>query len=227
LTFSAPVVLIAVLVAAKLWSIVIWGGYAATNFSARDANGLATDVAALRVVNVVEPGKAYFAAGALATLRDRLPQADQQFTAALARTDPVQSCPVRIDLELVREALGDRAATALDGNAAVGWYRSALTATRDAPQGCFSGSADSDAARRALLNDTIPRLNAKIDAASAAPPAAPPAPQQAPPQAPPQVESASPVTAPDDRLRLNPGAGDPLQRLQQILQDAAAARGRA
>jgi hypothetical protein len=45
------------------------------------------DVAALNVVNVVEPEKAYFAAGTLAVLGDRLDDADMQFSAALARTD--------------------------------------------------------------------------------------------------------------------------------------------
>jgi hypothetical protein len=76
------------------------------------------DVAALNVVNVVEPEKAYFAAGTLAVLGDRLDDADMQFSAALARTDPARSCPARINLDLVRETLGDRAARALDTNSA-------------------------------------------------------------------------------------------------------------
>ena len=75
---------------------------------------------------------------------------------------------MRVNLELVRETLGDRAAAAFDGSA-VGWYRSALAVVDDAPDGCFTGSTDADPDRRAVLDATVARLNDKIDAASVLP----------------------------------------------------------
>ncbi len=177
----------------------------------------------LGVLNVVEPAKYYFAAGTLAVLDDHLDDADRQFTQALARTAAERSCPVRVNLELVGETLGDRAAAVFDGRAAVDRYRRALTVVEGAPGGCFAGSTDPDRDRRALLDTATARLAGKIDAASAAPPPPPPPPPPAPPASP-AAPSGSNRTPPDQRLRLNPGVGDPLDRLQQILRDAAAAQ---
>jgi hypothetical protein len=200
----------------KLASVGVAGDSAAADFADRDAAALRDDVAVLNQVNVVEPGKAYFAAGALAVLEGRLQDADAQFSEALARTEPAQSCPARVNLELIREALGDRAITVLDGNAAVNRYLSALTVVDDAPQGCFQ-------------DGTGARLNAKIDAGRVPPPPPPPLPPPPPPPTaapPPPPPSAGSVPHDQEtRLRLYPGAGDPLDRLRQILQDAAAAQG--
>jgi hypothetical protein len=69
----------------------------------------------------------------------------------------------------------------------------------------------------------VTRLNSKIDAVSVLPPPPPPPPPVAPPPPPPPA-SAPGSTQPDAQLRLNPGVGDPLDRLQQILRDAAAAQ---
>jgi hypothetical protein len=220
LAWSTPIAIVLVLTLVKLCSVAIAGGSAGSDFAKRDAGALGGDVAALNVVNVVEPEKAYFAAGTLAVLGDRLDDADMQFSAALARTDPARSCPARINRELVRETLGDRAARALDTNSAVTRYRSALADVEQAPKGCFTGSTDSDEKRRALLDNAATRLSGKIDAARVAPAAPPPA--AGVPPSPPSVASAR--DQPDGQLRLHPGGGDPLQRLQQILRDAAAAQ---
>ena len=181
------------------------------------------DVAALNVVNVVEPEKAYFAAGTLAVLGDRLDDADMQFSAALARTDPARS----VQPESTSNSSGRHWATgqprALDTNSAVTRYRSALADVEQAPKGCFTGSTDSDEQRRALLDNAATRLSGKIDAARVAPAGPPPAAGvPPPPPSPPSVASAR--DQPDGQLRLHPGGGDPLQRLQQILRDAAAAQ---
>ncbi|HYO02862.1 MAG TPA: hypothetical protein VET27_13725 [Mycobacterium sp.] len=223
LVFSAPVAVALIVVLVKMWSVVIAGGSAAAAFAERDADALRGDVAALQVLNVVEPANAYFAVGNLAVLDDRLDDADEQFGNALARTESRESCSVRVNLELVRETLGDRAAEVFDGRSAVNWYRSALAAVEGSPGGCFRGSTDPDEERRRLLDGAAARLTDKINAASAAPPPPPP-PPDAPPPAAPSSPSGSAPTDPDRQLRLNPGVGDPLERLQQILRDAAAAQ---
>lgn len=224
LVFSAPIAVLMVIALLKMCSVVIAGGLAASDFAQKDAGALRTDVAALDVLNVVEPAKAYFAAGNLAVLDGRLEDADKQFTQALAHTDPADSCDTRVNLELVRETLGDKAAGVLDVEKAVANYRSALAAVNDAPAGCFEGNADSDQERRAVRDAAAARLEGKIDDMAVAPPPPPPPPAAAPPPPPPPPPAGQ--SAPDERdprLRLNPDSGDPLERLQQILRDAAAA----
>jgi hypothetical protein len=222
LVFSAPVALLLIVVIVKSFSVVIAGGSAASAFTERDSGGLRRAVDSLTVLNVVEPAKAYFAAGSLAVLDNRLEEADRQFSESLARTEPAASCAVRVNLELVRETLGDRAAAVLDFRIAVAQYLNARAIVEQAPQGCFAGNADSDPHRRMLRAGALLRLNQKIDAAQVAPPPLPPPPgATGPPPPPPQAGGTSADTG--SLLRLEPGT--PLDRLQQILRDAAARDG--
>lgn len=222
---SAPISLVVIVVVVKLWSVVLAGGSAPTDFAARDADALRRDVSTLSVLDVVEPARTRFAAGTLAVLEDRLTDADAQFSGALSNTEEADSCPVRVNLELVRETLGDRAASTFDASAAR-WYRSALSVVEAAPPGCFTGSADADPDRRAVLEATVARLGAKLAAVAAAAPPPPPPPPPPPAAPPPPPPAGAPGSAPSERepLRLNPGVGDPLDRLEQILRDAAAAQ---
>jgi len=150
LVFSAPVALLLVVVIVKSLSMVIAGDSAASAYAERDNGGLRQAVDSLTVLNVVEPEKAYFAAGALAVLDNRLEEADRQFSESLARTQPADSCAVRVNLQLVRETLGDRAAAVLDGRTAVAQYISARTVVEQAPPGCFAGNTDADPQRQVL-----------------------------------------------------------------------------
>jgi hypothetical protein len=221
LVLSAPVAIVVVVAILKLSSVVIAGGLAASNFAERDAGALRGNVAMLNVLNVVEPAKASFAAGALAVLDNRLDDADREFSAALARSASADSCPARVNLELVRETLGDRAASVLDGEQAVARYLSALAVVEEAPAGCFTGNTDSDEQRRAVREEAAARLHAKIDAARVAPPPPPPPVAEPPPPPPPPPPLGTAPVEPDTELQLHPETGDPLDRLQQILQDAA------
>lgn len=223
LIFSAPVVVVVLIAAVKLISVVVAGNSAMTNFADGDADALHNDVAVLGLLNVVEPEKAPFAAGTLAVLDNRLADADARFSEALARTPAEQSCPVRINLELVRERRGDVDAWENRPDAARDRYLSAMGLVEGAPPDCFAGNADPDPERRAVRHDTAPRLAAKL-AGLTAPPPPPPAPSVAPPpppRAPAPVLAVPEPDTPQPPLRLNPGEGDPLDRLRQILQDAA------
>ncbi|GAT07847.1 hypothetical protein H7I77_20715 [Mycolicibacterium novocastrense] len=223
LLFSAPVVIVALMIALKLISAVVAGHSAVSSFAARDADALRGDVAVMGLLNVVEPAKAPFAAGTLAVLDDRLAEADAHFSESLGRTAPDRSCPVLINLELVRERQGDIDAWENRPGAARDRYLSALDLVENAPDGCFAGNTDPDPERRAVRHDAAARLQAKL-AGLAAPPPPPPAPPLAPPP-PPQAPAPAPVVpdadTPRDALRLDPGSGDPLDKLEQVLRDAA------
>jgi len=222
LIYSAPITAVALLVVLKLISVVVAGDLAVSAFSSRDGNAVRADAAILGVANVVEPAKAPFAAGAAAVLDGRLDDADRHFTAALARTDAARSCPVRVNLELVRETQGDRAAAAGDRARAQERYASALAVVVNAPQNCFAGNSDPDPQRQAIRQDAATRLTLKAVALIGPPPAVPPLPAPPPPPPPPPAAVTSDGREIPPR-RLDPAGGDPLDKLLQVLQDAAGA----
>ncbi|MBU8807549.1 hypothetical protein KL953_01425 [Mycolicibacterium goodii] len=220
LVYSAPVAVVTVLIIVKLLSLVVAGRSVASDYADRDAGAMAGDIAVLRLFNVVEPAKVHVADGARAVLENRLTDAERQYSEALTHTDAADSCPVRVDLELVRETLGDRAASRFDTPAAIEFYEAARDVVTRAPQGCFAGNDDTDPHRRALREEAAARLDDKLAAMrTAAPPPPPPPPAAAPVPSSPGADGAPPDA--DTRNRLNPGSGDPLERLQQILRDAA------
>lgn len=222
LVFSAPVALIIVVAIIKLLTDVVAGNSASSAFADRDNEGLRRAVDTLTVLNVIEPAKAPFAAGSLAVLENRLEEADREFSESLARSE---SCATRVNLELVRETLGDRAAAALDGSTAVDYYLSARTVVEQAPQGCFAGNTDPDARRQVVRNEALARLNQKIDAMQVAPPPPPPPAPAVTPPPPPPPPAASGGTTTEDESQLTLEPGTPMERLQQILRDAAARDG--
>lgn len=203
LIYSAPVVVLMLILVVKMVSVVVTGNAAVQHFAKTDVAALSGDVDTLRILNIVEPAKAHYAAGTLAVLNNRLDEADREFETALQRTDHEESCAVRTNLVLVRQSRGDAAAAAFEAPAAVDHYIAAKQVIEEAPVGCF----DEDAAAR---------LDTKIAAVTALPP--PPRPLPSAPV------SEAPVpggvsTAEQPRV-LDPGQGDPLDKLQQILRDA-------
>ncbi|BBW99708.1 hypothetical protein BST36_24960 [Mycolicibacterium moriokaense] len=215
LVFSAPVALLLIAVIVKSLWVVVAGGSAASAFAERDTAQLRRAVDTLMVFNVIEPAKVHFAAGGLAVLENDLGEADRQYSQSLARSE---SCATRVNLAFVRETLGDRAAARFDGRSAVAHYLDARSVVEQASPGCFAGNTDPDPQRRTLRNDALSRLDRKIQAAQVAPPPPPTAPEATAP--PPPSPSAGPTTDRGQQRWLEPGT--PLERLQQILRDAAA-----
>ena len=154
LIYSAPVVVAVLILVVKLASVAVAGNAAVRHFAQGDVAALAGDVDTLRVLNIVEPAKAHYAAGTLAVLQNRLDAADREFTEALQRTEHAQSCAVRVNLALVRESRGDAAAAVFEAPAAVDHYLGAKQVIEEAPAGCVG-------------DDTAARLEAKIAAVSA------------------------------------------------------------
>lgn len=221
LLFSAVPAVLVTLLAVKLISVVVVGGAAQQHYASGDIGALSDDVSLLQVANMIEPANATVAAGVLAVLQDRLDVADMQFTAALETTDDSRSCPVRINLELVRERRGDIDAWEARLDDARQRYEEALTVIAEAPPACFSGNDDPDPQRRAVRADAAARVQAKIDALGTVAPLAPPSP---PPPAAPVAPTAPPPAGADqprpDERRLDIGE-DPLASLRQLLRDAA------
>lgn len=228
LVASAPATVLALLVVVKLISVVLAGNSAISAFRDGDADAVRDDATVLGMLNVVQPANAPFAAGTAAVLDGRLEDADRDFTAALALTEAAASCPTLVNLELVRETQGDRAAATGDLQRADERYASALDIVEQAPRGCFAGNADTDPQRQAVRDDAANRLAIKRSGLTSAPPVLPPA--SPPPPPPPAVAPPPlpPAVTPDGEeippRPLDP-AGDPLDVLQRILQDAAGVSG--
>lgn len=222
LVISAPLVVAALLAAVKMLSVVLAGQAAESHYDERALGALRGNVATLGVVNVIEPAKAPFAAGALAVLENRLDDAAAAFTESLSHTEAARSCPVRVNLALVRERQGDISAWEGRSDAAQQRYRSAAALVANAPQGCFEHNTDPDPERRTVRADTAARLEAKMAGLTAPPPLPPPPASSSPP--PPAAVLAPGAPQPDAErppLLLHPHSGDPVERLRQLLRDAA------
>lgn len=204
LLYSAPVVLVVLILVVKLVSVVVAGNAALNHFSESDATALADDAGTLQTLNIIEPEKAHYVAGTAAVLRNRLDEADRQFSLALDRTDHDESCAVRINLALVRETRGDSAAAMFQAQAAAAHYLGAKQVIAGAPADCVDAAAA--------------RLDAKIAAVTAPPPPPPPSP---PPVSTPVAPAPGSAPTAEQDIELDPGQGDPLEKLQQILRDAA------
>lgn len=222
LLWSAPVVAVLVAVVVAVSAAAIVSRSAGSAFARGDVDTLRRDVSVLQVVGVIDSAATDFAAGSLAVLEGRLDEAERRF-AASAEERP--ACGALANLLLVRETMGDDAVGANNGPLAIGRYRSALSvASPDGRDACFADNTDPDGERRAVLADSVPRLERKLailERPLAPPPPAPPA--GAPP--PPAAGGTRPTVQPPEERLLNPESGDPLDKLQQILEDAAAARG--
>lgn len=170
--FSVPVALLLLTGIAEIASTMLTGDAAVSDFAHHDIDALRSDVSTLTGLNIIEPGQVSFIAGDLAALEGNLDGADKQFSAAL--TNSGDACPVRINLELIRETQGDLAAADADKPRAEERYNSALQVVSGAPPRCFQGNTDPDPDRRRIRNDAAARLADKIRALQQ-PPAPPPA----------------------------------------------------
>lgn len=221
LVLSTPPAVVALVVAAKLISVVVAGQNAQQHYDDRAIADLRDDVSILRTLDVIQPATTDFVAGTLAVLEDRLDTADAEFTQSLAGTATDGSCPVRVNLELVRERQGDIAAWEARLDDARARYAGALSVIDDAPPACFAGNDDPDPDRRAVRADAAARIAAKLrtlgTVAPVAPPPLPP-PADAAPTAP---VVAAPESEPPQTRRLEPAQGDPLEALRRLLKDAA------
>lgn len=175
--FSVPVALLLLTVIAKLISVQLVGASAVSDFAGHDTEALRNDIDALSLLNIIEPQKVTLAQGDLAVLEGRLDDAEHAFSSALARTPAGDTCTPRVNLELVRETLGDLAARSGDKQLARQRYSSALDVVTTTPAAaqCFQGNNDANQDRRRIRNATWERLKDKLKSLDR-PPAPPPTP---------------------------------------------------
>ena len=130
--------LLVLCLSAKLLSLGVLAGQAATGFEARDAVAVASAAAGLRAVNVIEPHKAPFAEGDARVLAGDFEAARQLFEEALAFAGPDDECVIRVNLVLSIEQLGDARLAAKDATAAGKLFAEGLAVVEGAPEGCLA-----------------------------------------------------------------------------------------
>ncbi|SKJ81638.1 Uncharacterised protein [Mycobacteroides abscessus subsp. massiliense] len=143
--------------------VMVSTGYAAqSHYLAYDSYSLRDDVRILKSWNIVDSYKAYFTEGDRYVLEGRLAEAETEFKESLKRVDPPESCPVRINLEVVLETRGDLKSADHKREDATKFWEEALAVTREAPAGCFNTTSEPDEAVRKHLNETEQRLLDKL-----------------------------------------------------------------
>lgn len=220
--YSAPVCLLVLLVSLKMISVAIIGDSARSNFEGHDIDALDSDVAALEFGVALEPGTTAFVAGDRDVLAGRLPDAERRFAESLQHSD---ACPVRVNLLLVRETLGDLGFRDGDRAGSIRHYQDALAVAEGAPANCFEGNDDPDEQRRAIRADSVPRLQRKLALVTGPAVAPPPAPAAPPP---PPVGAGAPEASTEtvEPEQTEPGLlgpGDPGELLRRLLDNANAA----
>ncbi|MCV6988119.1 hypothetical protein H7I87_09815 [Mycobacterium timonense] len=189
MVYSVPAALLLLAATAKMISVMLVGGSAVDDFARHDTEALSADINALSVLNVIEPQKVSFDQADLAVLEGRIEDAEHTFSSVLAGTPAAESCPVRVNLELIRETLGDLAARAGDKTLARQRYTSALDVVNNAPAHCFQANNDPNPDRGRIRNATPERLNDKLKSLDR-----PPAPPPPPPSTVPPADTSAPLT---------------------------------
>ena len=194
---SAPLAIILVLAAAKMILVGVAGNAAVSDFAQHDIEALRDDVSFLSFFDMIDPARTSFVSGDLALLEGRLHDADELFSESFSRTNRSQSCPVRINLLLISETLGDLATRSGNKPEAERLYTSGLGLATDAPGGCFAGNNDPVADRRAIREHAIARLKQKLQNLHLPPVSPQPPASNVSPPAPPtsltQLTSAPPI----------------------------------
>lgn len=219
LWFSAPVVLLVLLIAAKLLSLPLFGGQAVDAWERRDANGLGGAADRLGVVNVVEPYKAHLAAGDAQVLRANWESARTEFTRALELVGGgVNDCPVRVNLVLSIEKRGDELTGQGRAADARPLYTEAQRVVGEAPPDCFTDPRQAQDSGQ-QLRQAQDRLQDKQQAPPSSPPSAQPTP---PPSGSPSPGTPSPGPGtPSGTPSPAPGTDPRQQELEQRQRDAA------
>ncbi|HEU4667962.1 MAG TPA: hypothetical protein VFS79_09890 [Arthrobacter sp.] len=165
LAWSAIPVFLVLCIAAKLLSLGLLGGRAASAFEAADAASVRAAAEVLQLANVIEPHKAPFAAGDADVLDGNFTAARLRFEEALGLVPPPRSasaeaCVITVNLVLAIERLGDEKLQAGEPGPAAGLFGEALAAVEAAPEECFAeglpaGTGHKLAGAEARLQDKL------------------------------------------------------------------------
>lgn len=142
--WALPVALVAGLVGAKLAHQHIVAERALAQYLAGDAEAALNTASQLQWLNWVERWKPDYDLGTSLLAVDALEESRAALERALPLAGPIEQCPIRANLAIAIERLGDRAEAAGDHAAAVELWREALAVLEERDPACEgSGAAES------------------------------------------------------------------------------------
>ncbi len=160
---TLPLTLAAFLLAVKLLSMYPLAHQAIVSHVMGDHSGTVRAGQGQEFLNIVERHKAPFNHGVGLASAGQLPEARAKFEEALDLASGLDVCPVRVNLALVIERMGDLAAREGAADKAMALYGEALLITIETPPECDSPEADqasSDPDRS--LQDTLDDLEERL-----------------------------------------------------------------
>ncbi|WP_221584729.1 hypothetical protein [Microbacterium sp. G2-8] len=137
---SAPVVLLALALVVKILAMYAFAHQSIEAYVRGDAPQTVAAAQHLQPLNWFEPWKAPYDLGVGYGLDEQLPEARAEFERALPLASGLDVCPVRTNLAITIERMGD-AARAADPAGAAALYGEALQITLDTPKECRSEEA--------------------------------------------------------------------------------------
>lgn len=137
---SAPVVLVALALVAKILTMYAFAHQSIEAYVRGDAPQTVAAAQHLQPLNWFEPWKAPYDLGVGYGLGEQLPEARAEFERALLLASGLDVCPIRTNLAITIERMGD-AVRADDPAGAAALYGEALQITLDTPQECRSEEA--------------------------------------------------------------------------------------
>ncbi|WP_336502640.1 hypothetical protein [Microbacterium paraoxydans] len=163
---TIPLTLAALLFVGKLLSMYAFAHQAITAYVVDDFAGSEASARGQDVLNWFEPYKAPYNIGTALAGADELPASRTELERSLDLATGLEVCPVRINLALVIERMGDAARADGDGAGATVLYGEALTVTVETPEECRSDEAqqqspDPERDMSDTLDNTEDRLKQK------------------------------------------------------------------
>lgn len=183
---AIPVLLVALAVVAKVFSMYSFAYQSSAAYAAEDYAGTTQAARGQEPFNVFEPYKAPFNVGVGLTSSGDLAGGRAAFEQALALASGLEQCAVRVNLAITIERTGDAALAEGDQAAAREAWSEALLVMQEAPEGCRSPEAneltpDPDQNLTDTMDEEVRRLLEKLRENTTPPPPEPEEPDDSEP----------------------------------------------
>lgn len=151
-----PFAVLALVVAGKFLSMTMIANNTVSSYSDGEYEAALNSAQQQKIVNVVEQWKAPYNTGTVYLQLGLNPEARVELEAALPLASGADQCPIRSNLAIAIERIGDQAATDGDPDAAVTAYQQGLAVLTQAPPECPETTSATP------MEETQARLEAKL-----------------------------------------------------------------
>ncbi|KAB1657303.1 hypothetical protein F8O01_08655 [Pseudoclavibacter chungangensis] len=172
MVWGLPFSLVALLVAAKLISMVLVGQATVAKYEDADYEGALNSAQQQKILNVIEQWKAPYSTGTTYLQLGLNDEARAELESALPLAGGIDQCPVRSNLAIAIERQGDAMLDAGDSEGARDHWTQALAVLEQQPAECTESTS------KAAMDESEQRIRAKLDPP---PPDAAQEPEETPP----------------------------------------------